>query len=89
VRDIHVPVSGAPQPCIEAPVTEVDIYTTHRDDTSKEKAHEVARTTNHLLPSLKPTGFHGATYGVTLEDPTVGIYIVGWNTVQVRFEMEA
>jgi hypothetical protein len=87
VRDIHVPVSGAPQPCIEAPVTAVDIYITH--DTNKEKAHEVAHTTINLLRSLKPTGFHGSSYGVTLEDPTVGLYIAGWNTVQVRFEMEA
>jgi hypothetical protein len=86
VRDIHVPVSGAPQPCIEAPVTEVNIYTMH--DTSKEIAHEVAHIAMHLR-SLKPTGFHGSSYGVTLEDPTVGLYIAGWNAVQVRCEMEA
>jgi hypothetical protein len=43
----------------------------------------------HIVQSLKPTGFHGSTHGVTLEDPTVGIHIAGWNTVQVRFEMEA
>ena len=87
VRDIHVLMSGAPQPCIEAPVTAVDFYTTH--DTSKEKAHEVTHAVVHLLRSLKPTGFHGSTYGVTLEDPKVGLHITGWNAVQVRFEMEA
>ena len=88
VRDIHVPVSGATQPYIEAPVTEVVIYTTQ--DTGVEKAHEVARTSNQLLQSLKPTGFRGSTCGVTLEDPKVGLHIAGWNTVQVRFlKMEA
>ena len=68
---------------MEAPVTAVDIYTTH--DTDKEKAHKVAHNAIHLLRSLKPTGLHGSTYGVTLEDPTVGLHITGWNTVQVRF----
>ena len=86
VRDIHVPVSGAPQPCIEAPVTAVDFYTTH--DTGKEKAHEAVHTAIHLIRSLKPKGFHGSSYGVTLEDPTVGLHIAGWNAVEVRCEME-
>jgi len=87
VRDIHVPVSGTPQPYM-APVTEVSIYTTH--DSRIEKTHKEARAMIHLLRSLKPTGFHGSVDGVTLEDPTVGLYIAGWNTVQdhMRVGME-
>jgi hypothetical protein len=85
VRDIHAPLSGDPQPCIEAPVTAVDIYTTH--DTNKEKAHEVAHTTIHLIRSLKPTGFHGSTYGVTLEDPTVGFHIMPVSLIRGKDHM--
>ena len=85
VRDLHVPMSGDPQSCIEAPVGEFDFYKTH--DTSTEESHELARRTDYHLQSLQPPGFHGASHGVSVEDPTIGVYLSGWDAVEVRLEM--
>ena len=86
VRDLHVPLSGAPQPCIEAPVTEIDIYKTR--DTNIEETHELARLTVYHIRSLQPPGFHGVGFGVPDEDPAIGVYLAGWDAVEVRREMQ-
>ena len=79
-------LSEAPLSCFEAPITEVDILRT--DDTHIEEMHGVARSTVHLIQSMQPPGFHGSSYGVQVEDPTVGVYMAGWDTVEVRREIE-
>ncbi|KAH9164806.1 hypothetical protein EDB89DRAFT_387372 [Lactarius sanguifluus] len=86
VRDLHVPLSGTPQLCVEAPVTEVDIYKAH--GARIEETHEMAHSGMRHLRSLQPQGFTGSSYGVTHEDPSVGVYIAGWNSVEVRRDTE-
>ncbi|KAH9162053.1 hypothetical protein EDB89DRAFT_2027606 [Lactarius sanguifluus] len=88
VRDLHVPLSGTPQLCVEAPVTEVDIYKAH--GARIEETHEMAHSGMRHLRSLQPQGFTGSSYGVTHEDPSVGVYIAGWKSVEdhMRVGME-
>ncbi|KAH9014746.1 hypothetical protein EDB84DRAFT_810039 [Lactarius hengduanensis] len=88
VRDLHVPLSGTPQLCVEAPVTAVDIYKVH--GTRMEESHEMTHSVMHHLQSLQPQGFTGFSYGVTHEDPSVGVYFAGWNSVEdhMRVGME-
>ncbi|KAI9435970.1 hypothetical protein H4582DRAFT_492634 [Lactarius indigo] len=88
VRDLHAPLSGTPQLCIEAPVTEVDIY--KAQESRVEETHEIARSTIRHLWSLKPQGLIGSTFGVTHGDPSVGVYFGGWNAVEdhMRIGME-
>ncbi|KAH9055705.1 hypothetical protein EDB87DRAFT_1283397 [Lactarius vividus] len=88
VRDLYAPLSGTPQLCVEAPVTEVDIYKTH--EAHIEEAHEMAHSAMHHLRSLQPHGFTGSGYGVLREDRSVGVYFAGWNSVEdhMRVGME-
>ncbi|KAH9055709.1 hypothetical protein EDB87DRAFT_1283539 [Lactarius vividus] len=88
VRDLYAPLSGNPQLCVEAPITEVDIYKAH--EARIERMYETLHSTVHLLWSLRPQGLTGSSLGVTHEDPSVGIYFGGWNTVEdhMRIGME-
>ncbi|KAH8982464.1 hypothetical protein EDB86DRAFT_2970526 [Lactarius hatsudake] len=88
VRDLHVPLSGTPQLCVEAPVTAVDFYKAY--GTCIEETHQMAQSAIRHIRSLHPQGFTGSSYGVTREDPSVGVYIAGWNSVEdhMRFGME-
>jgi len=86
VRDLHAPLSGTPQLCVEAPVTEVDFYKAH--DARIEETHEMAHSAMHDLRSLQPQGFTGSSFGVTHEDPSIGVYFAGWNAVEVRRDTE-
>ncbi|KAH8978439.1 hypothetical protein EDB92DRAFT_584262 [Lactarius akahatsu] len=85
VRDFYAPLSGNPQLCVEAPITVVDIFKAH--EARIEKMHETLHNTaNHLL-WLQPQGFTGSSsLGVTREDPSVGIYFGGWNSVEEGHE---
>jgi len=78
VRDHRLTVSGAPLPCIEAPVSEVDFYKTR--DFGIEETHEMARNTIHIVRSLQARGFHGCSFGVAHDDRTVGVYLGGWDS---------
>ena len=82
VRVFHVALSGTPQLWVKAPVTEIGIFTSQ--DTHIEKVTEMALVAARQIESLQPTGFIGGSFGVPDEDPAVGIYIAGWNTVEVR-----
>ncbi|KAH9008811.1 hypothetical protein EDB84DRAFT_1571744 [Lactarius hengduanensis] len=55
-----------------------------------EKMHETVHSAAHLLRSLQLQGFTGSSLGVTHEDPSVGIYFSGWNSVEdhMRIGME-
>ncbi|KAH8978443.1 hypothetical protein EDB92DRAFT_2108023 [Lactarius akahatsu] len=88
VRDLYAPLSGDPQLCVEAPVTDVAIFKAH--EARIEKMHETAHSAVHLLRSLQLQGFTGSSLGVTHEDPSVGIYFSGWNSVEdhMRIGME-
>ncbi|KAI9445791.1 hypothetical protein BJY52DRAFT_1314933 [Lactarius psammicola] len=88
VRDIRAPLSGTPQLCVEAPVTEVDFYKTH--EAYIKETHEMAHNAMHHLRSLQPQGFTGSSFGVTYDDPSVGVYVAGWNAVEdhMRVGME-
>ncbi|KAH9164287.1 hypothetical protein EDB89DRAFT_2017801 [Lactarius sanguifluus] len=82
VRDLYASLSGNPQLCVEAPVTEVDIF--KAQEARIEKMHETLHNTVHFLWLLQPQGFAGSSPSVTCEDPLVGIYFGGWNSVEVR-----
>ncbi|KAH8999856.1 hypothetical protein EDB86DRAFT_3242550 [Lactarius hatsudake] len=89
VRDLYVSLSGNPQLCVEAPITVVDIFKAH--EARIEKMHETLHSTAHHLWLLQPRGFTGSSsLGVTHEDPSVGIYFGGWNSVEdhMRIGME-
>ncbi|KAH9164292.1 hypothetical protein EDB89DRAFT_2017828 [Lactarius sanguifluus] len=88
VRDLYAPLSGDPQLCVEAPITEVDVYRVH--GARIEEAHEVGHSAMHHLRSLQPQGFTGSSYGVVHEDPSIGVYFAGWNSVEdhMRIGME-
>lgn len=85
VRDVRVSLTGA-EPFMQAPFTQVLIYKTV--DTDIEEAHRVAREVVDVFRSLRTPGFRGSTLGVSTEDPTLGAYIAGWRSVEVRREME-
>jgi hypothetical protein len=85
VRDVRVSLTGA-EAFIHAPFTQVLYYKT--PDTDREEVHEKARDVINSIRSLQPPGFHGSTYGLTLEDITLGVYVAGWRSVEVRREME-
>lgn len=85
VRDIRVPLTGA-EPFILAPVTQVLFYKTQ--DTDIEDIHETTWNLANIVRSLQPPGFLGSTYGVSLEDITLGVYFAGWRSIEVRCEME-
>ncbi|KAH8999851.1 hypothetical protein EDB86DRAFT_2907780 [Lactarius hatsudake] len=88
VRDLYAPLSGNPQLGVEAPVTEVGIFKAH--EARIEKMHETLHSTVHQLWLLQPQGFIGSSLGMTHEDPSVGIYFGGWNSVEdhMRIGME-
>ncbi|KAH9069665.1 hypothetical protein EDB83DRAFT_2314341 [Lactarius deliciosus] len=74
--------------CVEAPVTAVDIYKAF--GTCTEETHQMAHNAIRHIRSLQPQGFTGSSHGVTHEDPSVGVYVAGWNSVEdhMRFGME-
>ncbi|KAH8978764.1 hypothetical protein EDB92DRAFT_528335 [Lactarius akahatsu] len=80
VRDLYAPLSGNPQLCVEAPITEVDFYKVH--GACIEEEHEIGHSAMHHLRSLQPQGFTGSSYGVVHEDPSIGVYFAGWNSVE-------
>ncbi|KAH8982473.1 hypothetical protein EDB86DRAFT_2970662 [Lactarius hatsudake] len=89
VRDLYASLSGNPQLCVKAPITVVDIFKAH--EARIEKMHETLHNTAHHLWLLQPRGFTGSSsLGVTHEDPSVGIYFGGWNSVEdhMRIGME-
>jgi len=91
VCDLHVafsPLSGTPQICVEAPLTVLIIY--HVQESHVEKGHEASLMAFHRLPSLQVPGFKGNSTGVADEDPAVGVYISGWNSLEehLRVGME-
>ncbi|KAH9021705.1 hypothetical protein EDB83DRAFT_2527703 [Lactarius deliciosus] len=89
VRDLCASLSGNPQLCVEAPITVVDIFKAH--EARIEKMHETLHSTAHHLWLLQPRGFTGSSsLGVAHEDPSVGIYFGGWNSVEdhMRIGME-
>jgi hypothetical protein len=85
VRDVRVSLTGV-ETFILAPFTQVLLYKT--PDTGIEEVHEAARDVINIIRSLQPPGFHGSTYGITLDDPTLGVYVAGWRSVEVRCKME-
>ena len=82
VRVFQVALSGTPQLWVKAPFTEVGIF--KMLDTHIEKGHEMALAAVRRIRSLQPPGFTGSSFGVPEEDPAVGVYIAGWNSVEVR-----
>jgi hypothetical protein len=86
VCDFRVSLSGV-EHFVLAPYTQVLIYKTP-DTGILEEVHEAARDVINIIRSLQPPGFHGSTYGITLDDPTLGVYIAGWRSVEVRCKME-
>ncbi|KAH8982479.1 hypothetical protein EDB86DRAFT_2970699 [Lactarius hatsudake] len=88
MRDLYASLSGNPQLCVEAPVTEIDIFKAH--EARIEKMHETLHSTLHLARLLQPQGLIGSSHGMTHEDPLVGIYFGGWNSVEdhMRIGME-
>ncbi|KAH9017798.1 hypothetical protein EDB84DRAFT_1679464 [Lactarius hengduanensis] len=87
VRDLYAPLSGNAQLCVEAPITEVDVYKVH---VAHIEEHEIGHSAMHLIQSLQPQGFTGSSYGVVHEDPSIGVYFAGWNSVEdhMRLGME-
>ena len=80
-------MSGTPpQLCVKTPVNEVAIFKTH--DAHVEEGHEAAFAAIRRIRSLQPPGFTGSSAGVTDEDPTVGVHISGWNSIEVRHDPE-
>ena len=75
-------MSGTPQLWVKAPFTVVGIF--KMLDTHIEEGHEATITAIQRIRLLQPPGLYGCSYGVAGEDPTVGVYIVGWNSVEVR-----
>ena len=83
MRDLHAALSGVPpRICVEAPITEVTIYKAL--DAHTEKTHEAVLCSIHCLRMLQLPAFYGSSPGVTDEDPTVGVNLIGWNSVEVR-----
>ncbi|KAN0128862.1 hypothetical protein V8E53_013360 [Lactarius tabidus] len=80
VCDFRVSLSGV-EHFVLAPYTQVLIYKTP-DTGILEEVHEAARDVINIIRSLQPPGFHGSTYGITLDDPTLGVYIAGWRSVE-------
>lgn len=80
VRDFHAPLSGSPQLYVEAPVTVVDLYKTQ--DSRVQETHEMTRSAFQHFWSLQPPGFTGFSSGVAHEDPTVGVCLAGWNSIE-------
>ncbi|KAH9021701.1 hypothetical protein EDB83DRAFT_2431205 [Lactarius deliciosus] len=88
VRDLCAPLSWTPQLLVEAPVTGIDIF--KAQEARIEKMHETLHSTVYFLRSLQPQGYIGSSYGMTHEDPLVGIHFSGWNSVEdhMRIGME-
>jgi hypothetical protein len=81
VQDLHVTFSGNPQRTLDVPVTEVDIYRTH-DEGAAETQERVRRLT-YRVESLLMRGFIALSWGVAIEDGSIGVYLGGWRTIEV------
>ncbi|KAI0249467.1 hypothetical protein BJV78DRAFT_1227606 [Lactifluus subvellereus] len=85
VADFHVRFSGNPLRCLEAPVTEVDIYRT--EDARAAETQEMVRRLTYRVESLQMQGFIALCWGVPMEDDTRGIYVAGWRTIEEHMRM--
>lgn len=94
VFEIHVPLSGDPQPerTLMAPVTEVDFYKT--DDievnpNSKPAAEiqDMVVRVNHHIDSLQLPGYITQNWGTAIEDGTWAITLRGWESIEVRLPL--
>jgi hypothetical protein len=84
VRDHHVAMSGTPPLlCVEARITGVNTY-----KTLDTQGHEAVLCVTGRVHSLRPPGFTGSCSAVSDEDHTVGIYLSGWNSIEVRRDPE-
>ncbi len=82
MRDLYVPLCGTPQCYVEAPITEVDFYMMR--DTHTKETHEQIQAAAHLVRSFQPQGFFGSSLGLVHDVPTIGVYMAGWDAVEVR-----
>lgn len=90
IYEVHVRFSGNPVRGIQSPVTEVDFYKTtdERVDpgaTPAAETQEMIRRVVYRIETLQSPGFIAISWGVSLEDPTRGVSITGWRSVEVRF----
>ncbi|KAH9059118.1 hypothetical protein EDB87DRAFT_1624778 [Lactarius vividus] len=80
VLALFVRFSGNPLRCLDAPVTEIDVYRTQAADaaTTQDKIRRIT----HRIESLQMPGFVALSWGAALEDVTRGAYIAGWRTIE-------
>jgi len=83
VLALFVHFSGNPRRCLEAPVTEVDVYRTQVE--GAETTQDKIRRLTYRIESLMVPGFLGLSWGVALEDISRGVYIAGWRTIEVLY----
>ncbi|KAH9166892.1 hypothetical protein EDB89DRAFT_2000685 [Lactarius sanguifluus] len=78
---VFVRPSGNPLRCLEAPVTEIDVY--RAQAAVAETTQDKIRRLTYRIESLQMPGFIALSWGVALEDVSRGAYIAGWRTVEV------
>jgi hypothetical protein len=89
IYEVHVRFSGGLLRSIHAPVTEVDFYKTRNekvdpDATPAAETQEMIRRITYRVESLQSPGFVAMCWGIALEDPTRGVNLNGWRSVEVR-----
>ncbi|KAH9983277.1 hypothetical protein BJV74DRAFT_851115 [Russula compacta] len=85
MRDLHVRFTGSPRRTLEVPVTEVDIYRTL--EAGAAETHEKARRITHRIESLQMRGFIALSWGVDIEDGTMGATFCGWRSIEEHMRL--
>ncbi|KAI9444526.1 hypothetical protein H4582DRAFT_1909456 [Lactarius indigo] len=80
VLALFVHFTGNPLRCLDAPVTEIDVYRTQAADA--ETTQDKIRLLTYRIESLQMPGFVALSWGVALEDVTRGAYIAGWRNIE-------
>ncbi|KAI9438435.1 hypothetical protein BJY52DRAFT_1323813 [Lactarius psammicola] len=85
VLALFVRFSGNPRRCLEAPVTEVDVY--RAQTAGAETTQDKIRRVTYRVESLQVPGFLALSWGVALEDDSRGTYIAGWRTIEEHMRL--
>ncbi|KAH9983280.1 hypothetical protein BJV74DRAFT_626431 [Russula compacta] len=85
VRDMHVRFTGSPRRTLEVPVTEVDIYRTL--EAGAAETHEKVRRIAYRVESLQMRGFIALSWGVDIEDGTMGVNLNGWRSIEEHMRL--
>ena len=92
VNEVHAPLSNL-QRAVESPVTNVCVYKTNDEvinpvAKSAAETHKMVQDGMDDMSSLhmqgKLQGFIVNSWGITIEDARRGVYLCGWNSIEVR-----